>query len=193
VLVSRSQSDHRQCPACGADVVSEIWFIVHRHERPKLWVRAPDLRILTCPSGHRGPVCSPLLLFDPACPFLIYSPANGKNSTDARAEGEHLMGLLWESLPPDEKHPGLSLELVPSEILPIVLDSPRLNLGDMAPGAMPTDEALQICSDIRSGQAALAQLRAWANDTRLPPALRAGIRFEVATYLSRDRSGWIPY
>jgi tetratricopeptide (TPR) repeat protein len=184
--VSKAQNDRRSCPACGAEVVSEIWFIVHRHERPKLWVRAPDLRTLTCPNGHNGPVCSPLILFDPGSPFVIYSPANDKSTTDVKAEGDYLMALLWESLLPDEKRHSLSVELVPADILPRLLNSPKLNLGDMAPGATPTDNSLQICSDIRSGQASPAQLREWAKDAQLPRELRAGIRFELATFLSRD-------
>lgn len=186
MAVSRSQPDNRKCPACGVEVVSEIWLIVHRHERPKLWNRAPELRTLVCQNGHRGPVRAPLLLFDPLSPYMIYSPASHTDPADARQEGDLLMGWMWESLSLDEKVPGLKVEVVPSELLFVILDSPEFNLGDLAPGAVPTDQALDICSRIRSGRASPSQLRNWSDDASLSPAVRAGIRFEFASYLGRQ-------
>src|SRR5215472_13155667 len=96
---SQSQIDRRACPVCRADVVSELWLILHRHEHPKLWQRAASLRILTCPNGHRGPVHGPLLLFDPASPIVLYSPGDESDADRALTEREYLVGILWESLP----------------------------------------------------------------------------------------------
>jgi hypothetical protein len=186
MLVSRSQIDQRLCPACREEVVSEIWFILHRHERPKLWQRAASLRILTCPNGHRGPVRAPLLLFDPASPFLLYSPPGFESAAHDRAEGDHLMGMLWESLPAEQRTSQLKVEIAPAELLSSMLEHPRLNLGDLAPGAPESEEALQICSDIRSGNTSREQLRAWTDDERLHPALRAGVHFELVSYFGRE-------
>jgi tetratricopeptide (TPR) repeat protein len=186
MLVSQSQIDRRSCPACRAEVVSEIWFILHRQERPKLWQRSAYLRTLTCPNGHSGPLRGPLLLFDPASPFVLYSPWDESNSAHVRAEGDHLMRMLWQSLPKEQKTTQFTVEMVPAELLPVLLEHPRLNLGDLAPGAPESEEALRICSDIRSGNASPHQLRAWIDDGRLHPALRAGIRFELASYLARE-------
>lgn len=186
MLVSQSQIDRRPCPACRAEVVSEIWFILHRHERPKLWQRAASLRTLTCPNGHRGLVHGPLLLFDPASPLLLYSPDDESNPAHVRAEGDHLMRMLWQSLPEEQKTTQLKAEMAPAGILAFLLEHPRLNLGDLAPGAPESEEALRICSDIRSGNASPNQLRAWMDDGRLHPALRAGVRFEFASYLARE-------
>jgi tetratricopeptide (TPR) repeat protein len=96
------------------------------------------------------------------------------------------MGWMWESLHPDEKVPGLRVEVVPSELLSAILNSPTFNLGDRAPGAIPTDQALDICSLIRSGHADPSRLRNWSDDSSLSPELRAGIRFELASYLGRQ-------
>jgi tetratricopeptide (TPR) repeat protein len=186
MLISQSEIDRRPCPTCRAEVVSEIWLILHRHERPKLWQRAASLRTLTCPNGHRGLVRSPLLLFDPAAPFLLYSPGDESNPAYVRTERDHLMRMLWQSLPAEQKTTRLKVEIAPAEILPSLLEHPRLNLGDLAPGAPESEEALRICSDIRSGNASPDQLRVWMDDLGLHPALRAGIRFEYASCLARD-------
>lgn len=184
--VSISRVDHRPCPACGAEVISELWLILHRHERPKLWQRAASLRILTCPNGHSGPVRAPLLLFDPTSPIVIYSPGDESDPQHVRAEGDYLMSLLLESLPSGPKAAPLTVECVPADILPVVLDLPLFNLGDFAPGAPASEEALRICSEIRSGRASPDHLRLWLKDEQLHPALRAGIRFELASYLGRE-------
>src|SRR5258705_12885457 len=107
MAVSQSRIDRRPCPACGAEVVSELWLILHRQERPKLWQRAASLRILTCPNGHRGPVRCPLLLFDPTSPIVIYSAGDERDPAYARDERNYLLGTLWESLPFEQKtaHP----------------------------------------------------------------------------------------
>src|SRR5271169_6081406 len=131
MLVSQSRIDRRPCPACRAEVVSEIWLILHRHERPKLWQRAISLRTLTCPNGHSGPVRGPLLLFDPASPFVVYSPGDESDPAQVRAEGDHLMSILCDSLPSGEKADPLKVELAPAKILPFLLEHPRLNLGDL--------------------------------------------------------------
>jgi hypothetical protein len=186
MLVSQSLIDRRLCPACRAEVVSELWFIVHRHERPKLWQRAASLRTVSCPNGHRGPVRGPLLLFDPASPYLLYSPGDEGNPAHVRAEGDHILRMLWHSLPDEQKTTQLKVEMAPADILAHLLEQPRLNLGDLAPGAPESEEALRICFDIRSGNASPNELRGWIDDERLHPALRVGIRFELASYLARE-------
>lgn len=186
MLVSQSQIDRRPCPACRAEVISEIWLILHRHERPKLWQRATSLRTLTCPNGHYGPVRAPLLLFDPDSPIVLYSPGDLGDPAIDRAKGNHLMRTLWESLPAEQRTTQLKVELAPAQLLPVLLAHPRVNLGDLAPGAPESDEALRICLEIRSGKASPDKLREWIDDERLHPALRAGIQFELSSYLGRE-------
>jgi tetratricopeptide (TPR) repeat protein len=185
LLISKSQPDQRHCPKCHALVISELWLIVHRHERPKLWEKAESLRTLTCPNGHRGVIHGPLLMFDPASPVLLFSPSGDEFSPQSDAEGDLLMTMLWESLPSDLKAKKLKVEMVPFKLLPVILQHPRWNLGDLAPGTPESEEALKICEDIRSGNCSSDQLRAWTADGHLHPALRAGIQFELASYLSR--------
>jgi hypothetical protein len=96
-------------------------------------------------------VRGPLLLFDPASPVILYSPGNESNQSQVRAEANHLMSILWGALPADEKPARFQIELAPEEMLPFVLDDPRLNLGDMAPGAHESPNALRMCADIRGG------------------------------------------
>jgi len=96
------------------------------------------------------------------------------------------MARLWDSLPPEEKNYDLKVEVVPSELLPVLLDSAEHNVGDMAPGAPLTEATLEICAEIRFGMASPEQIRAWAWDSRLHEALRAGVRFELATYLGNQ-------
>lgn len=186
MLASLSQIDRRKCPACHGEVVSEIWLILHRHERPKLWQRAHTLRTLTCPNGHQGPVRSPLLLFDPASPRALFSPGDERDPAFARAEGEYLLSRLMESLATQDKTRPLKVEWAPRDLLLVMLKDPRLNLGDLAPGTPESDETLRICADIRTGRASPSLLQKWINDAQLPSPLRAGIRFELASYLGRE-------
>lgn len=186
MLVSMSRIDRRHCPACDAAIASEIWLILHRHERPKLWQRSASLRTLRCPNGHESPVRAPLVLFDPGSPFIVYSPADDSDQAAAHAVGELLIDALKEVVPLEEKATLPRVEMVWAGVLPLVLDNPRLNLGDLAPGTPESEEALLICSDIRSGRASPEWLRGRADDQNLHPALHAGLRFEIASYLGRQ-------
>lgn len=177
--VSLHQVDRRICPACQAEVVSDIWLIVHRSERPSLWKRAASLHMLTCPNGHRGPVRAPLLLFDPACPFLIFVPP-----ADARAEGDRLMRLFLESVDPCEMPTDLRVEVLPHNLLSEFLSSPSINLNAIAPGAEPTDEALALVEQIQAGQDSAARLRAWSTEAELPTPLVSAARYHLAKALS---------
>ena len=94
----------------------------------------------------------------------------------------HGLGLA----PPDQKTARPTVETVPAKNLSIVLAHPRLNLGDLAPGTPESDEALRICAEVRSGSSSPGQIRGWVNDESLHPALRAGLRFELASYLGRQ-------
>jgi tetratricopeptide (TPR) repeat protein len=103
-----------------------------------------------------------------------------------RIEGDTLMSVLWHALSPEEKRPDLALKVVDERLLGLVLELPKFNLSDFAPGTPESDAALAVCGDIRAGRATLEQLRAWANDVNLDPALRAGVRFEYASYLGNE-------
>jgi tetratricopeptide (TPR) repeat protein len=181
--VSKSAPDRRSCPACGTEVVSDIWLVVHRHERPRLWSRAPQLHTLTCPNGHVGRIRAPLVLFDPAAPYVIFSSGKGRTAEEEQAERDHLVGHVWQALTADERKTPFRIELVPNELLQQVLEDPLMNLADMAPGAKATEDAMGICAAMREGGANFDTLRSWLDDARFDDALRAGIRFELATAL----------
>jgi tetratricopeptide (TPR) repeat protein len=170
---------------CKAEVASDLWLSLHRHERPKLWRRALTLHVLMCPNGHQGTVRAPLLLFDPGCPFAVFVPAAGTSAAQMRSEGDILMGKLWEALRPDERRPGLRVEVVPREMLADLLSAPEFNLGEVAPGAPRTEQVMKMISEIHNGRASVAQLRAWAEDATLPPPLRSSARFDLATRLGQ--------
>jgi tetratricopeptide (TPR) repeat protein len=124
-------------------------------------------------------------MFDPGSPVLLFSPSGDELSAQSEAEGDLLMTMLWESLPSDLKVKQLKVEMAPFELLPLILQYPRLNLANLAPGTPESEEALSICEDIRSGNCSPDQLRVWIADSHLHPALRAGIQFELASYLGR--------
>jgi tetratricopeptide (TPR) repeat protein len=128
-------------------------------------------------------------MFDPASPVLLFSPSGDESSPQSKAEGDLLMTMLWKSLPSDLKAKKLKVEIAPFELLPLMLQYPRLNLGDLAPGTPESEEALSICEEIRSGRCTPDQLRVWIVDGHLHPALRAGIQFELASYLGRTGLG----
>jgi tetratricopeptide (TPR) repeat protein len=116
---------------------------------------------------------------------VIYSPGDESDPAHVHAEGDYLMGMLWESLPPEQKIARPIVQAVPWDILSVALDHPRLNLGDMASGTPESDAALRICAEVRSGRASPAQVREWLHDENLHLALRAGLHFELASCLGR--------
>ena len=129
---------------------------------------------------------APLLLFDPAIPFVIFVPAVDKSPTDARSDGDILMGSLWAALPADGRPSDLRVEIVPRDLLPELLSTPEINFGEIAPGLPSSEEAKQIISEICAGRVSTAGLREWADDATLPLALRAAVRFELAQRLCQE-------
>jgi tetratricopeptide (TPR) repeat protein len=186
VAASFSRFDTRTCP-CGAAVTIEIWVIIHRLERPKLWARCGEgsVHLSRCANGHRGHIRGPLLLFDPSLDFAIFSPAPLLDEAHSRAEGDYLVTQLRGSVTPAERDRSLRrIEVVPREQLRTALESPELNAGDFAPGADIDEDAHAVYVLLRTGDFDLIQKV--IESPKAAPALAAALRFEAGMHYSRS-------
>ncbi len=182
--VSFSQNDLRVCPVCGGDISSELWMIIHRFERPKLWDRCcrGTIHQASCANGHQGVIRTPLLLYDPSAAMLIYSPAPGVNTYIQDQEYYSLLTRFDDRISPEEKERvQLPAQVVPRAQLSAALMTPQINASAIMPGTdrdeslMALYTSLQYCTP--------AQLQSRLQDVRLKPAETAGIRFELALQL----------
>lgn len=183
-MVSYSQKDQRPCPVCGATISSEIWMVVHRLERPKLWARCKDndLHSATCINGHQGIIRAPLLLLDPALPFLIYSPAPGAN--EAQQAFQTLVSHLNATITPEEKaRLDHRVEVVPRDLLQDVLHSPALNAGNFMAQRGTREPLTDLYLAIQ--HATTEQLELLARSSALEPPVRAAVQFELALTYGR--------
>lgn len=183
MLLSYFQKDQRSCPVCGAQVNSELWLIIHRLERPKIWAKCQQSRIhfFTCENGHDGVIRAPLLLYDPALPYLIYSPAPLVSDELARQDFEALVTGVEAWIPKDQREKtGGKVEVIPRDVLSVVLNEAETNVQNFAPGAS-IDEHLFDAYDMFRYSAPV-QLPLLISKYVAQPAIAEAIRFELAMY-----------
>lgn len=140
-LISMSVVSPVVCTTCGAEVTSELWLIVDKHERPDIWRECIDdtINIVICPYGHSTKFRVGLLLRDPDLDQLYYvsllrqdspiensadsHPEYAPDATQAQQQMTLLKARLGESAPSY-----VSWRKITREMMPTVLaeDPPQL-------------------------------------------------------------------
>ena len=112
----------------------------------------------------------------------MYSPPAGQNgvSEDAR----QLASVLRQRLPQEQVGKAPRIEVIPRDILKVLLGTPALNVADIFPGTPAEGRALELCSLVGSGGTTDDDMRGWLVDSSLAPSLRAGVRFQLASRLA---------